>query len=258
MGAYWGNGGIAPRILNLGSRWRWVVSFTPRPLYLQGKSPWYPLDRKLGGPQSRSGGGGEEKNSQLLLGLELPTIRLVVQRYTTELSRLLYCGLLFKWIFVSIFFRVPRIFQENVSVGPSHLFIFESAIDLPAYVSCLYYKSETWGETRSCFSVHKERRLVTRSAVSLWNKVSTFWGPPILPYWSDISLLWCRIHYEPLNLSDSSWLLRQIGPLQGVYLYRTTGHVDMQRAEFESEVSLSNDPKMKAPTAIGHMDLYHL
>jgi hypothetical protein len=31
---------------------------------LQGKSPWYPLDRRLGGPQSRSGRGGEEKNSQ--------------------------------------------------------------------------------------------------------------------------------------------------------------------------------------------------
>jgi hypothetical protein len=45
-----------------------VVSFTPRPLYPQGKSPWYSLDRRLGGPQSRSGGGGggggEEKNSQ--------------------------------------------------------------------------------------------------------------------------------------------------------------------------------------------------
>jgi hypothetical protein len=27
-----------------------VVSFTPRPLYFQGKSPWYPLDRRLGGP----------------------------------------------------------------------------------------------------------------------------------------------------------------------------------------------------------------
>jgi hypothetical protein len=24
-----------------------VVSFTPRPLYPQGKSPWYPLDRRL-------------------------------------------------------------------------------------------------------------------------------------------------------------------------------------------------------------------
>jgi len=40
-----------------------VVSFTTRPLYPQGKSPWYPLDR-LGGLQSRSGCGGEEKNSQ--------------------------------------------------------------------------------------------------------------------------------------------------------------------------------------------------
>jgi hypothetical protein len=30
-----------------------VVSFTPRPLYLRGKSPRYPLDRRLGGPQRR-------------------------------------------------------------------------------------------------------------------------------------------------------------------------------------------------------------
>jgi hypothetical protein len=63
MKTYWGSRGIAPRILDLGSRWRRVVSFTPRPLYSQGKSPRYPLDRRLGGPQSRSGRGGEEKNS---------------------------------------------------------------------------------------------------------------------------------------------------------------------------------------------------
>jgi hypothetical protein len=30
----------------------------------QERSPWYPLDRRLGGPQSRSGRGGEERNSQ--------------------------------------------------------------------------------------------------------------------------------------------------------------------------------------------------
>jgi hypothetical protein len=58
-----GNGGIAPRI-NLGTRWRWVVSLTPLPLYPRGKSSWYPLDRRLGGPQSRPGRGGKEKNSQ--------------------------------------------------------------------------------------------------------------------------------------------------------------------------------------------------
>jgi hypothetical protein len=30
----------------------------------QEKSRWYPLYRRLGGPQSRPGRGGEEKNSQ--------------------------------------------------------------------------------------------------------------------------------------------------------------------------------------------------
>jgi hypothetical protein len=48
MIAYWETGGMVPRILDLGTRWRWVVSFTPLPLYPQGKSPWYPLDRRLG------------------------------------------------------------------------------------------------------------------------------------------------------------------------------------------------------------------
>jgi hypothetical protein len=34
----WGSSGIAPRILNLDTRWRWVVRFTPRSLYPRGKS----------------------------------------------------------------------------------------------------------------------------------------------------------------------------------------------------------------------------
>jgi hypothetical protein len=90
MKMYLGNGGIAPRIPALGPRWRWVDSFTHRPLYPQGKNPWYPLDRRLGGPQSRSGLDGEEKNSQPPPRLEPPIIQPVVQRYTTELSRLLW------------------------------------------------------------------------------------------------------------------------------------------------------------------------
>jgi hypothetical protein len=44
-------------------------------LHAQGKSPWYPLNSRLGGPQSRSGCGGEEKNSQPLSGLEPPIIQ---------------------------------------------------------------------------------------------------------------------------------------------------------------------------------------
>jgi hypothetical protein len=69
-----------------------VVSFVPPPLYSQGKNPWYPLDRRMGGSQSRSGCSGEEKTSQLLPGLEPPIIWPVAQRYTTELSRLLIYG----------------------------------------------------------------------------------------------------------------------------------------------------------------------
>jgi hypothetical protein len=38
-----------------------VVSFTARPLYSRVKSHRYPLDRRLGGPQSQSGRLGEEK-----------------------------------------------------------------------------------------------------------------------------------------------------------------------------------------------------
>jgi hypothetical protein len=62
----------------------WVVSFTPRPLCSREKSPYYPLDRRLGGPQSRSGRGGEKKNSQPLPVLEPPIIQPGAQRYTTD------------------------------------------------------------------------------------------------------------------------------------------------------------------------------
>jgi hypothetical protein len=52
----WESGCIDPHFLHLGTSWRRVVSFTPRPLY-----PLYPLYRRLGKPQSRSGRRGEEK-----------------------------------------------------------------------------------------------------------------------------------------------------------------------------------------------------
>jgi hypothetical protein len=42
-------------ILDLDSRWMWVVSFTLRPLYFRGKGPQCPLNSRLGGLCSRSG-----------------------------------------------------------------------------------------------------------------------------------------------------------------------------------------------------------
>jgi hypothetical protein len=53
-------------ILDLGGRWGWGFSFRPLPFYPRGKSLRYPLDRRLGGPQSRSGQRGEEKKSYIV------------------------------------------------------------------------------------------------------------------------------------------------------------------------------------------------
>jgi hypothetical protein len=52
-----------------------------------GKEPLVPNNRKLGGTQSQSGRGGEEKNSQPLPGLEHPIIQPIAQHYITELSQ---------------------------------------------------------------------------------------------------------------------------------------------------------------------------
>jgi len=51
----------------------------PQALYSQGNSPWYPLDWRLGGPQSRYGHAGEERNSWPLPGFKTPNIQPIVQ-----------------------------------------------------------------------------------------------------------------------------------------------------------------------------------
>jgi hypothetical protein len=56
----WGIECVNPCFNELGRSWKWVVSFRSRPLYSRGKNSRYPLDRRLGGSQSRSKWCGEE------------------------------------------------------------------------------------------------------------------------------------------------------------------------------------------------------
>jgi hypothetical protein len=72
-------------ILDLGSRWRWVVSSTTPPLYPRRKRPRCPLDRRLGGPQSRSGRCGVEKDL-------FPLPRIEKRPSSPSLYRLSYPG----------------------------------------------------------------------------------------------------------------------------------------------------------------------
>jgi hypothetical protein len=79
-----------------------VVSFKPRPLYLRGKSPWYPLARRLSGLQSRFGSDREKKNPQPPPGINPRTLIAQPQLYDEELHNLL---------------SSPNIFTVNKSRG---------------------------------------------------------------------------------------------------------------------------------------------
>jgi hypothetical protein len=65
----------------------WSASHPGR--FIPWKEPRYTLDRRLGGPQSRSGRGGKEKNSQVLQGLEPDHAARSLVAIPTELSRLI-------------------------------------------------------------------------------------------------------------------------------------------------------------------------
>jgi hypothetical protein len=84
----WGSGGIAPPFLTSalhGAEWS---TSRPGPSILEEKSPRYPLDRRLGGPQSRSGRCGVDKNTLPLPGIEPWLSSPKPVAIPTELSRL--------------------------------------------------------------------------------------------------------------------------------------------------------------------------
>jgi hypothetical protein len=68
-------------ILDSGTRWRWVVSFTPLPLYSREKNHRYPPDLMLGGPQNLSGRYGGEKNLSPV-GNQTQAVQPVARRFT--------------------------------------------------------------------------------------------------------------------------------------------------------------------------------
>ena len=88
--AYKGGGGrgIAPLILNLSTRWGWVVNLMPQKVYHREKKTRYVRNRRMSGPQSRSRRFGTEKNLLLILGFELRNVRPVAK----SLNRLRYNG----------------------------------------------------------------------------------------------------------------------------------------------------------------------
>jgi hypothetical protein len=57
--AFRGSRGLTPSLINLSTRWRWVVNIMPQ--FACGKEPQYPFSRRLSGPQIWSGYCTEER-----------------------------------------------------------------------------------------------------------------------------------------------------------------------------------------------------
>jgi hypothetical protein len=53
---------MVPYILKFSIKWRQAVSFTLQQLYSFGRSIQYPLNNRMGGPQSQFGYFGEKQN----------------------------------------------------------------------------------------------------------------------------------------------------------------------------------------------------
>jgi hypothetical protein len=105
MKAYWGSRGIAPRILDLGTRWRWVVSFTPLPLYPKERTPGNHWIGVWVGPRSILDTVVKRKIPSLLSGFEPSIIQPVLRPCTTELSRLLLT-LCYPWLIMKIWSKL--------------------------------------------------------------------------------------------------------------------------------------------------------
>jgi hypothetical protein len=123
-----------------------VVSFTPRPLYPQGKSSRYPLDRRLGGPQSRFGQGVEEKNFQPPPGIEpynpdRPVRSLVV--IPTKLSRL--------WFYVILNYSLTYLLTYLLTHSLTHSMVQDIIWKADSHSAC---------QKISCF-LYGTRRFIT-------------------------------------------------------------------------------------------------
>jgi hypothetical protein len=121
------------------TRWRWMASFTPLMLYPQGRSPRYPLDRRLGGPQSQSGHREEEKNltlsgieprppahSSLLYQLEQSCLTLINSAENNLMRRT-----------KSKFRRVIKFCLQNV--GEKMKKIIDACIDLTVHICVVWH-----------------------------------------------------------------------------------------------------------------------
>jgi hypothetical protein len=142
-----------------------VVSFLPRPLYPQGKSPWYPLDRRLGGPQSCSRRGGCIIICSILI-LSMLCVEFHLARMQTKFYRnyphnkkdwagLLYIVLEKEWILWNKWLKIP-LCRGVGSIAVNSLRDVMQVASHPVEVrfpGTVWNSSRVWGRACSCAQI---------------------------------------------------------------------------------------------------------
>jgi hypothetical protein len=134
--AHRGSRGIALPFLDNGTKRGWGVSVTPRPLFTPEKTR-YPLYRRMGGPQSRS---GEVRKILPPPGFDPRTVQPVASRYTVWATRPLCLRV---WCLLICLQKFKH--EGNLSSRPwgtLHITWF----DFQVFTLCCQYKSwkNTW------------------------------------------------------------------------------------------------------------------
>jgi hypothetical protein len=82
-GGVWGGGEVwLLLILDLGTRWGWAVSVTPRPRFTPGKGPPVPIVQEAGRAPEPVWTLGLEEKSSAPVGDRTPIVQPVVRHYT--------------------------------------------------------------------------------------------------------------------------------------------------------------------------------
>jgi hypothetical protein len=117
-------------------------------LYPLGKSPCYPLDKRVGGPQHWSVCSGEEKNSQPLLGLKALIIQPIAPCPTTELS----------WLQTYVFVHINLVILLSLSTSFTvQLTVYPFFFNCPCYLMdrklkrehCIFLMQKQWQTNNS-------------------------------------------------------------------------------------------------------------
>jgi hypothetical protein len=161
--------------LYLGTRWRWEVIFTPRPLYPRVKGHRYPLDRRLSWPQSRSTRCGEGINFLPYRGSnsDPSALQSIASRYTEcaipdpGIGRRLWTGLI--WLRIGSPWWAIVNTVMNIQFHKGWVILFTSWVTISLLRWILLHEARC--SIHVCLSVYPSRRVVT----------STWWEGLVLP-----------------------------------------------------------------------------